>query len=228
MNITYCSETTYGGIFPLRDAFPGIVIRRQPSWMDGRFVTPFDNDGIHTYWCDGSFLFERSQQSCGHVCTLHQWSATNPNHVGDTLQYTHFVPPPGWPDWSRYCYRPGVSLLRLESENEGEETERHILVGQRLYGMRPPENYPRKEHKDVVPMSASRYFSQDGKLLEDDHAIEARHVMVSRMRVLPLLQLMPPPDVVGRNRDFYLRLQGCEQDLSLERGEEFLHNALNR
>jgi hypothetical protein len=51
--------------------------------------------------------------------------------------------------------------------------------------------------------------------------------MVSRMRVLPLLELMPPPEVVERNRDFCLRLQGYEAELSLERGEEFLHEALN-
>mmetsp|Transcript_11033 Transcript_11033/g.18302 ORF Transcript_11033/g.18302 Transcript_11033/m.18302 type:complete len:356 (+) Transcript_11033:141-1208(+) len=228
IDITYCSQTTYGGAFPLRDAYPGVVIRRQPSWMDGRFVTPFDNDGIHTYWCDGSFLFDRDQQSCGHICTLNQWSSSNPNHVGDKLQYTNFVPPPGWPDWSRFCYRPGVSLLRLEGDNEEDETERHILVGQRLYGMRPPEQYPKEEHKDLIPMAASRYFSRDGKLLGDEHAIELRHVMVSRMKVLPLLQLMPPADVVERNRDFCHRLQDCERELSLQRGEEFLHHALNR
>jgi hypothetical protein len=222
IDLTYCSKTTYAGTFPLRNAFPGLIIRRQPEWMDGHFVTPFDNDGLHTYWCDGTFQFEREQQSCGHVTELFQQDENCPDHVGDKLQYTNFVPPDGWPDWSRYCYRPGVSLFKLDYR-EGEE--RSIMVGQCLYGIRPPRDYPKPEHVHVVPLHASRYFDRDGKLLEEGHPIEQRHVMVSRMKVLPLEDLMPPARVVEQNWEFLSRLP---LDLYLERGEEFLHHALNR
>lgn len=227
VDITYCSNTTYAGTFPLRDAYPSLILRRQPAWMDGKFVTPFDNDGIHTYWCDGSFLFERDQQSCGHVCGLSPWSTS---HIGDKLQYTNFSPPDGWPDWSRFCYRPGVSLLRLD-QGMSSNGDRHILVGQRLYGMRPPPDYPKPEHAALVPLHASRYFDRHGKLLEEDnHQAEERFVMVSRMKVLSLAQgLMPPSEVVEANREFLQRLTAHHQsDASLARGEDLLHNALNR
>lgn len=95
IDITFCHKTSYAGTFPLRDAYPNIVIRRQPEWMDGQCLTPFENDGAHTYWCDGTFLFERDQQSCGHVCSLHQWSPQNPHHIRNKLQYCDFVPPAG-------------------------------------------------------------------------------------------------------------------------------------
>jgi hypothetical protein len=221
MDLTYCSGTTYSGTFPLRDAFAGLVIRRQPDWMDGHFVTPFDNDGLHTYWCDGSFQFQREQQSCGHVSELFQQSEDFGGHVGDKLQYTNFVPPPGWPDWSRYCYRPGVSLFKLDQVGE----ERSIMVGQCLYGIRPPKEYPKPEHVDLVPLHSSRYFDRHGNLLEKGHNPDERHVMVSRMKVLPLESPMPPREVVEQNREF---LAGLPMDLYLERGEEFLHHALNR
>lgn len=227
IDLTYCSKTTYAGTFPLRKTFSGLVIRRQPEWMDGHFVTPFDNDGLHTYWCDGSFQFQREQQSCGHVTELYQHDQDCSDHVGDKLQYTNFVPPDGWPDWSRYCYRPGVSLFKLDHHNNGngQEEERSIMVGQCLFGIRPPRDYPKRQHIDLVPLHASRYFDREGNLLEEGHATELRHVMVSRMKVLPLEELMPPPNVVEQNWAF---LTGLPPDLYLERGEEFLHHALNR
>jgi hypothetical protein len=221
IDLTFCSGTSYAGTFTLREAYPAIIIRRQPEWMDGHFVTPFDNDGLHTYWCDGSFQFEREQQSCGHVSELFLYPGSNGDHVGDKLQYTNFIPPEGWPEWSRFCYRPGVSLLRID--NDG--SEKNVLVGQCLFGIRPPEDYPKKEHFHLVPLHSSRYFDRNGKLLGEGHDTGERYVMVSRMKVLPLEQVMPPSHVVEQNKVY---LESVPLDLSLQRGEEFLHHALNR
>jgi hypothetical protein len=221
IDLTYCSNTTYAGTFPLREAYPAIIIRRLPKWMDGHFVTPFDNDGLHTYWCDGSFQFERDQQSCGHVSELFLHPRSNGDHVGDKLQYTNFIPPEGWPEWSRFCYRPGVSLLR--TENDGSDNI--VLVGQCLFGIRPPEDYPKKEHLSLVPLNSSRYFDRNGNLLGEGHSSGDRYVMVSKMKVLPLDKVMPPSHVVEQNKQY---LASVPIDLSIQRGEEFLHHALNR
>jgi hypothetical protein len=226
LDLTFCHKTTYEGTFCLRDAFPEIIIRRQPVWMDGGFVTPFENDGTHTYWCDGSFLFERDQQSCGWIRTLYTWSSQN--HVGDKLQYVNFEPPQGWPDWSRYCYRPGVSLLKLENDLQ-QDGSRHVLVGQRLHGMRPPEDYPKPEHEGIVPLHGRRYFDRSGNLLPEEHNIQDQRVMISRMMVIPLQSPMPPVEVVQRNRVFCQELERLEKSgLHLDEAEEYLALALHR
>jgi hypothetical protein len=59
------------------------------------------------------------------------------------------------------------------------------MVGQCLYGIRPPKEYPKPEHVDLVPLHSSRYFDRHGNLLEKGHNPDERHVMVSRMKVLP-------------------------------------------
>lgn len=53
--------------------------------------------------------------------------------------------------------------------------------------------------------------------------------MVSRMKVLPLTNLMPPAQVVKRNREFCETLKSYEDEesLNLEQCEGFLHHALN-
>jgi hypothetical protein len=70
--------------------------------MDGKFQTPFDNDGLHTYWCDGTFQFDRDTQSSGFVSDL-QLKKNDCDYVTDKLQYNNFEPPVGWPTWSRFC-----------------------------------------------------------------------------------------------------------------------------
>mmetsp|Transcript_46345 Transcript_46345/g.68402 ORF Transcript_46345/g.68402 Transcript_46345/m.68402 type:complete len:262 (-) Transcript_46345:575-1360(-) len=94
VDVTFCRNTTYSGTFPLREKLENLaVIRRQPEWMDGRFLTPFQDtkdDGTveaHTYWADGSFSFNRSNQSSGFVCDLFQ-CGSSPDHVGDKVR-TH-------------------------------------------------------------------------------------------------------------------------------------------
>ena len=96
--------------------------------MDGRFETPFANDGVHTYWPDGSFQYEREQASRGflrHVRRIVHNNDENNNHhhqrVQTKVQYTNFDPPNGaWPEWARHVYRPGVSLLWREDDDDAE------------------------------------------------------------------------------------------------------------
>lgn len=232
IDITFCHNTSYAGTFCLRDNFPNLkVLRRQPEWMDGCFETPFENDGLHTYYADGSFQFERQQQSTGYVMHLDQWYNANPYFVFDKLQYSNFEMPGFWPGWARFFYRPGVSLLRL---NDGE-----VLVGQTLRGLRPPRDYPRPEHVQLLPEAKSSVFlTRDGQVTAtpqeqqpDDNSVENRpHYLISRMRVYPLPTLMPPDALVEKNRAFCQQLfdTWMTEDRTTEAAaEEALHRALN-
>lgn len=221
LDITFCRNTTYAGTFCLRDLGNKMAIRRQPAWMDGKFQTPFDNDGLHTYWCDGTFQFQRESQSSGFVCDLeaHEDSC----HVGDKLQYNNFIPPRGWPEWSRFCYRPGVSLLKLSELHQGQ---RQVLVGQRLYGLKPPKDLPTLDQLQFLEVGASVYFGRNGDLLQEDHSIGDRYTMLSRMTILPLDELMPPDDLVQTNKIFCEEMKTSQQMWSLDGGEEFLHHVL--
>ena len=231
IDITFCHNTSYGGTFCLRDTFHNLkVLRRQPSWMDGSFETPFENDGLHTYYADGSFQFEREQQSTGFVMQLDQWYQANPHLVFDKLQYSNFEMPEFWPTWARFFYRPGVSLLRLN------ETE--VLVGQTLRGLRPPRDYPRVQHAELLPSTKSSvYLNRHGQVVgqrppgADDNGDvnQIPHYLLSRMRVYPLSTLMPPTDLVEKNRAFCQLLQETwmTEDRTTEAAaEEALHRAL--
>lgn len=242
VDITFCRKTSYAGTFPLRDRLKNLrLIRRQPEWLDGSYVTPFggagpDKDEVHIYWPDGSFSFGRNEQSSGFVCDLFEWRAVQSvldgegggqngmvedRHLGDKLQYVDFDPPLGWPEWSRYAYRPGVSLLRLPDEKVNEQNVRSVLVAQRLAGLKPPHDFPSADHANQVPLGETRYFDERGQFLPvegggTDEEIEQRrrlrHTMVSRMRVEPLPQggrLLPPDSLVDRNRDFCGRMQAA-------------------
>jgi len=231
VDITFCSKTTYDGTFVLRDRLLNLTcIRRQPEWLDGSFVTPFGLTGepeaeIHIYWADGTFSFNRSTQSSGFVCELFEWRNDDSNYLGDKLQYTDFQRPERWPEWCKYCYRPGVSLLRLQDKGHGESSssdvvgsmimekqDRSVLVAQRLSGIRPPDDFPTLANCDVVPLGHSRFFDDRGYAIPalDDRDIPAATAspnattMVSRMPVKPLPsgRLLPPDDIVQQNREF--------------------------
>lgn len=223
IDITYCHGTSYAGTFCLRDKFgPNLLIRRLPQWMVGSFETPFDNDGLHTYYADGSFEFEREEQSCGYVMHVDKWYQANPNFVFDKLQYSNFEIPEFFPSSARFFYRPGVSLLRL-NENE-------VLVGQTLMGLQPPLDYPRREHAHLLPQAGSSvYFGRTGQVISEDDNQTRRYYMVSRMRVFPLSRLMPPPELVEKNRELCDQLADTwiSQDPTTEAAvESALHHAL--
>lgn len=74
------------------------------------------------------------------------------------------------------------------------QTVRSVLVAQTLLGIRAPSEYPKPSQTRQVPLGESRWFTADGKVLvtppqPSDH----KHVMVSRMQVLPLPQVPETP-----------------------------------
>ena len=281
IDITYCRQTTYRGTLPLRQECSNLkVLRRQPSWMDGKYQTPFAAHGeeveVHTYWPDGSFQFSRAAQSSGYVCDLKELADNNNdnnnnnncnneqqqqqqpqgdnnntmdgNFVCDKLQYNNFIPPGGWPQWAKTCYRPGVSLLRLEDEiqkgsctannNNNRETSviSSVLVAQKLRGLRPPTKIRRllEQVKDLVPLGESRYYSSTGKWIPEERLEEERRLdnimLISRMRLIPFeneQERIPPKDLVALNMQVYNRIRsngnGLVDPAASDYFEEVLH-----
>lgn len=239
LNITFCPNISYGATLKLRQMFPNhLVIRRQPEWLDGHFETPFAGSGeameIHTYYPDGSFRFTRSQQSAGFVDRLFRWSDRlasargrgdveleneipgasddnddNDNFLGDKLQYIDFDTNE-WPGWTRFAYRPGVSLRRVADESvmgkDGKEgIIRSVLVAQCRRGYRPPSNFPKQGQQDDIPINQTRYFREDGSTIpeynpSEDDGSSGQVIMVSKMKVRPLSsnEMVPPADLLDR------------------------------
>lgn len=254
IDITYCPNTTYKATLELRRRLrrrrqeqqqkqvdrangpqqPTLVIRRQPEWMDGCFETPFANDGLHTYWADGSFSYERQGQSQGYIQRIHAWKRKSgipinhfndsngnvENHQGFTqkekevhhvrtkLQFSNFEAPAHWPPWTKYIYRPGVSLLYLpQQDNDSNDGGRSILVSQMVRGLYPPPDWPKPCHQSL-PIGVTLYFDRSGQMLPEEEndnnnnnddnepGVSRRWFMVTRMRVRPLATLMPPDELV--------------------------------
>ena len=225
LNITFCPKISYGATLKLRQMFPNpLVIRRQPEWLDGHFETPFAGSGeameIHTYYPDGSFRFTRSQQSAGFVARLFRWSDRlrsddddddddDDDFLGDKLQYIDFDANE-WPGWTRFAYRPGVSLrrvpdARIMDEDSKEEIMRSVLVAQCRRGYRPPSNFPKHGQQDDIPINQTRYFREDGSTLHgydpsENDSSSGQVIMVSKMKVRPLSsnELVPPTDLLDQ------------------------------
>jgi hypothetical protein len=277
IDITFCPNTTYKATLELRRRLrrrrqdqqqqhapqqPTLVIRRQPEWMDGCFETPFANDGLHTYWADGSFSYERQAQSQGYIQRIHSWKRRSGiltdhfsdsnvgnqhgyiqkeqdiHHVRTKLQFSNFEAPAHWPPWTKYIYRPGVSLLYLpeqQQDNDSNEGGRSILVSQMVRGLYPPPDWPKPCHQSL-PIGVTRYFDRLGQMLPDDENnndnndntepdVIRRWFMVTRMRVRPLLTLMPPDELVQSIGEFFnAAADGILTDDRANRSlEHFLH-----
>lgn len=126
------------------------------------------------------------------------WSenfSTQQDFVCQKLQYNNFEPSPGWPRSARYCYRPGVSLLRIRSnspfDDDGETAD--VLEGYCLHGLLPPPDYPKPEHVKCFQNPKSwRCYSRDGTGLmanegvqpDDDDEDEDRGTEARRRQVL--------------------------------------------
>lgn len=207
IDISYCRNTTYAGTFVLRDKLKALqLLRRQPQWMDGRYETPFENDHLHTYWPDGTFSFSRETLNSGYVCDYFLWNANNEHCVGDKLQYNDLNTFDALPQEVRNSYRPGVSLVRLPGNDKA------ILVAQLLRGLYPPKDYPKLEHEGRVELGHSVYLDVDGNVLANDADDEdLRHVMISHIPRRPLESLMPPRDIVEKNRVTVANLDGLNE-----------------
>jgi hypothetical protein len=189
IDITFCQNTSYQVTLWLRENLPNLsLIRRQPEWMDGRFETPFENDGIHTYYADGSFSYERQEWSKGWIVRVQPWEISKPCHVSTKLQFSKTGPLLGLPTHFEYIYRPGVSLLRLPPEDD----TRTVLVAQCMNGILPPRNYPKEEHK-TLPVGVSH--------VEND-SNGGQQIMITRLRIYPFTEnesCMPPAGLVEEN-----------------------------
>ena len=239
LDITFCPNISYGAILELRKLLPSpLLVRRQPEWLDGHFETPFSGRHpveVHTYYPDGSFSFGRNEQSAGYVTSLFRLSNDSGNqselHLADKLQYIDFRAN-GWPNWTRFAYRPGVSLRKVPDEiikdqTTGKESIVHsVLVAQNRRGFRPPISFPRLEHIDKVPLGESRFFSKEGEMLprgiEDDNI---QQIMVSRMKVVPLSEkeMIPPRELTDRIDAFVSEMNSTELP---DNGEEVVHAVL--
>ena len=80
IDITECSCISFYATILLREQLhhPELIIRRIPKWMEGHYDTMYPNDGIHTYYADGTFLYDRSSSNCGYVCDLWKWPTQQP------------------------------------------------------------------------------------------------------------------------------------------------------
>jgi len=208
IDLTFCYRTTYGASIQLRHDLPLLtMIRRQPPWMDGHFITPFGGSTVeaHTYFADATFDFSRESQSRGYVRLLQE----HPDgFFTDSLQYSNFGDQMRMPPFCKYLYRPGVALRPVpDLDAPGPSgAVRNILVAQAMSGCRAPQVWPPIPDEDVF-VGASVYVTADGTLLQDEMSIEAAREngavsMVSRMEVLPLTSLMPPLSLVNEIQDF--------------------------
>ena len=265
LDITYCSNVTYGGTLPLREKLTNLkLLRRQPEWLDGKFYTPFaggrsrrnteedeEPPEVHTYYPDGSFSFSRNSQSTGFICefivTQHDGNDdlenNEPHFVGNKLQYNNFQAPLGWPEWTKYCYRPGVSLLNLkpnqqpkkEGSSANSNDERYVLVCQALRGLSPPSDRTLMERvQDQVNVGESKYFDKHGNLLGHDEPLDNDEwvgregvVMISKMKVLPLTTFLPPPQLLDECQITCDSMMNYGHEF-LARREAELHTLLNQ
>lgn len=222
LDVTFCKNVVYEDVVKLRDVFhraDDVIIRRQPNWMDGSFETPFRNDGLHTYWPDGSFRYGREFMSIGFIHEV-RLVETNPFHVQSLVQFSDFNPPAdhGWPSWARFVYRPGVSLLWREPPQS--HIERTLLVAQKMKGTRPPNDWPKTEHWSL-PVGETFWFSKNGARTSEERG----YVMVTRMRVRPLEVLFTPDEILQANRLFLQERN--DFDIASENAfEEHLHRLL--
>mmetsp|Transcript_25644 Transcript_25644/g.56144 ORF Transcript_25644/g.56144 Transcript_25644/m.56144 type:complete len:446 (+) Transcript_25644:189-1526(+) len=239
LDITFCEHITYGATLELRKLLPSpLLVRRQPRWLDGHFETPFSGRHpieVHTYYPDGSFSFDRDEQAAGYVARLFKRSddsnRRSEHHLADKLQYIDFRAN-GWPNWTRFAYRPGVSLRRVPDEIIKDQTTREesilrsVLVAQNRKGFRPPTSFPALEHIDKVPLGESRLFSKEGEMLardveDDDNQV----IMVSRMKVVPLSEqeMIPPIELTDRIDAFVSEMNSTDIP---DNGEEVVHAVL--
>lgn len=232
VDLVFCRHIGYAATIRLRRSLPSLeLVRRQPAWLEGRFLTPFAGAGpkveMHTYYADGSFDFTRPQQSRGYVRYLQEGDG----FLYDSLQYCNFGGFEGWPPWGRFLYRPGVAL-RASSQGD-----RSVLVAQSLNGMRAPTEWP-DVPDDEVPLGRSVLLREDGSRLApgtrlEDAMQDGAAAMVSRMEVQRLEAPMPPAALVEEIEAFERERAAFEAQVQEAHGaqllaalEEQLHHSL--
>ena len=184
--------------------------------MCGHSETPFGGNGhdeVHTYWPDGTFSYNREEQSKGFVMRV-DMLGSDPNHVSEKLQ---FIDINVIHQWFRYVYRPSVSILRLENDEGISGDTQHVLVAQRKDGMKRLKFFPKIEQAQIVPLGSSKHFDYKGRCL-DEEVVESQErtfpvAMVSHMRkkTLQKEEHFSPSELVGEIASYLERMKNAEE-----------------
>lgn len=254
IDITWCNKTTYRASLRLRDQLPNLqVLRRIPEWMEGSLTTDCEGDGEDVYYADGSFRFQRNALSKGFVHKLVMWDhpVETPGHVAQVGRTLQFIDPGTFLedsfglaaheslDLARF-YRPGASLLRLDSAYNTEDGYPTLLVVQAPRGTFPPSG---QFFREVVPTlnlhelltGVSLYIDRHNGTKVRTERPEGRHnfLSVRRVRKAPLVRSMPPPDLIQEIRAWFeyedrFSRTGLIVDMSDEEAERFVHGSVAR
>lgn len=206
VDLTYCPLVSYASVLRLRDTCPKLrMIRRQPSWLDGHYETPWGE--VHTYYPCGAFLFEcphRPTAEIGWVAQYRLRGTPAAPYVEDRLLLCDDEPT------SDVCGQSGVLLMPHESG--------HVIVVEDTRHPAPPTS---------LPHLLTRWQRADGPdkyaLPDAGSSISLNGLMVSSMRVRPLAEAdaEPPAHLQARLREWCDRrvaIDGVEQ-LWRKRGE---------
>ena len=186
--------------------------------MCGHSETPFGGNGhdeVHTYWPDGTFSYNREEQSKGFVMRV-DMLGSDPNHVSKKGQFIDFGErnmPVG------HVFRPSVSLLRLEDDEGISGDTQHVLVAQRKDGMKCLKFFPKVEQAQIVPLRSSRHFDFKGNCLNEE-VLESQErtfpvAMVSHMRKKKLQkeEHFPPSELVGEIASYLQEMKRNEETM---------------
>ena len=181
LDLTFCPYVSYSSVLELRQHCPNLkMIRRQPKWLDGVFVTPWDE--IHTYYPCGAFSFTREVNSEG-------WVAQLRNH-GEYLENRLIFVDEHITDM-RWRGRVGVLLKKMDID-PGKSTaeEDRVLVLQSRVHPEPPRAFP-SDFFEVPP---------PGQTID----LLGGTIMVSTMKVGPFEAgcTEPPAELQTRLRQF--------------------------
>ena len=237
VDVTFCSNITYSAVIQFRALLPNCLLRRLPDWLCGHTHTPFGDgtDEVHTYWPDGTFSYNREQQSEGFVMRI-DMLGSDPNHVSNKLQFIDFDERMrgALPSWFERGFLPSVSLLRLENEEGIGDDSQPVLVAQRKNGIKRLKFFPKVEQAQMVPLGSSRHFDLNGNLLEDE-VIESQErtvvsVMVSHMRKKRLQkeEHFSPFELVAAIASYLEKMKGTEVSMpdGFNDPEDLVHLAM--
>lgn len=182
LNLTFCPYVSYNSVLELREHCPNLkLIRRQPKWLDGVFVTPWGE--IHTYFPCGAFSFTREVNSEGWVAQLRDHGEYLENRL-------IFVDEHMGIQWRG---RVGVLLKKLDvsaGNDQSIDEEDRVLVAQSRVHPEPPKAFPSDFFEVPAP----------GQTID----LLGGTIMVSTMKVGPLDAgcTEPPVQLQTRLRQF--------------------------
>jgi hypothetical protein len=195
LNITFCYMVSYTAVTVLRASCPRLtLIRRQPEWLDGHFITPWGE--THTYFPCGAFSFGRETISKGWVAQIRQQGGSRSG-------------PEGFADYKIKVDDDGeVVTTHLEDrlifiDSSNNERPYNGRIGVAIAPQSPGRVVVLQSLDRPEPPIGGHPVLKSGEgLPEEGSTISAGSVMISRMRVLPLECTAPPPELQEELREF--------------------------